>query len=410
MKKIFSLLLVCMLLFLTACNQAPQGETTGNLQNQEQTKDTERKETIVQNGSNEFIVLPSRILFDHSVTSGQLPTKYVFYYSKADGKAYVYCFDPLCDHSMGKCLGQPIDLAQYGFLKMDDILFINNRFYGATTSGNIVSFAFDGSDVKMEYTGYEPISNIRPWSSNFTAYGPYIYIRMVADESGNPHTLRFNTETKEMEDLTEKTGNYIDPYFFYNGEIYGSDSNLLWIKTDLDLKEKTSIEAPMYSSRFYGSVFFANATDSETKQSIGLHAYDMKTGELKLITHEMLGLEANPYVIVAVDENYVYFYQSKKIFVGQRESHWGLKNVYKSSDGKLYRVKHDGTECVCIYDNPEFDFDSLEAVVFENKMIIRGYYVANRNGFAEFWDSQIKIGAMGEDGKIEKFENIELVY
>ena len=79
MEKIFSLLLVCMLLFLTACNQAPQGEITGDLQNQEQTKDTERKETIVQNVSNEFIVLTSRILFDHSATSGQLPTKYVFY-------------------------------------------------------------------------------------------------------------------------------------------------------------------------------------------------------------------------------------------------------------------------------------------------------------------------------------------
>ena len=88
-----------MMLFLTSCNQTPPNETTsGNSQLQERPKDSELKDTIIRNGYSNFIDLPSRILFE---------SDYVFYYSKADGKAYVYCFDPLCDHSNGTCLANP---------------------------------------------------------------------------------------------------------------------------------------------------------------------------------------------------------------------------------------------------------------------------------------------------------------
>ena len=60
---------------------------------------------IIKNGFGDFIDTPSRILFEYIVPGKD---EYTFYYSKADGKAYVYCFDPLCDHS-GKCLANPRD-------------------------------------------------------------------------------------------------------------------------------------------------------------------------------------------------------------------------------------------------------------------------------------------------------------
>ena len=103
MKKLLSLLLACMMLFLTACNQTPPNGTTSDNSQSQETVDF--KDTIIRNGFSEFIDLPSRILFEYQVPNG---AEYTFYYSKADGKAYVYCFDPLCDHS-GKCLANPED-------------------------------------------------------------------------------------------------------------------------------------------------------------------------------------------------------------------------------------------------------------------------------------------------------------
>jgi len=419
MKKIFSLLLVCMMLFITSCNQTPPNETTtGSSQNQEKPEDGLPQDIIIKNGVSDFIDMPSRILFEYTVPEGE---QYTFYYSKVDGKAYVYCFDPLCDHSGGKCLANLMDLEHLSVFEFRNMFFIHDRFYTANQRGQIFSFAFDGSDVKTEYgknsfTVDEFNEYSLYWSPNFRVYDKYIYIPVDADENGNPRTLRFNTETKEMEDLTERSGNSISPHFFYNGKIYGRDAKLrTWIKADLDLKEMTPIEAQPTTNQFYGSVFFDCAyerIDSKTKKYLGLESYNMKTGETKIITNEMLGLEeANQCIVASVDETYIYFYQYKKVLLGERETHWGVQPISKYNEGKLYRVKHDGTECTLIYDNPNFEFNSREAVICGNQIILEGSeYSVEADGYVVCTSSGMQIGTMGEDGKIEKFKPIELVY
>lgn len=380
---------------------------------------------LIKNGTKNILETPSRIIFDGTGA----PQNYIFYYNKADGKAYVYCCEPFCDHSGEKCLANPYIAGEtLTDFELKCTFFINNRFYTATSYGQIYSFAFDGSDLKIEYgkDSYPREENKRYqniWFQNFNVYDKYIYISLRADEEGNPHTLRFNTETKEMEDLTEKTGNYVNVYFFYNGEVYGTDAQSInWFKTDLSLKEMTPIEAQPTGDKFYGSLFFEEAYDDPTdytkRKVVGLRSYDVATGEEKIFTHEMLGFEDTArYVIVGTDENYVYFYERKATFVGTYIDIWGIdkqRDHYKSNDGKLYRVRHDGTECACIYDNPssEFTFNSnlWRSIVFEDKILIQAVYIGIRNNEVIEWNNGWKIGTIGSDGKIEKFEDVELIY
>ena len=418
MKKLLSLLLACMMLFLTACNQTPPSETTtGNSQNHQKPEDS-LPQGIVRNGFGNFLDIPSRIVFEQS---GQ-----VFYYSKADGKAYVYCFDPLCDHSGGKCLANPHDNKNILEFAFWCTFFINNRFYVVTTYGQIYSMAFDGSDIRIEYGEKEYVYgefNYHLWSQNYIAYDKYIYIPTNADENEKYHLLRFNTETKEMENLTEKTGNFMNPRFFYNGEIYGrvrSQSGYGWYKADLDMKTMEPIEAQPTTNQFYGSLFFDkafdNPTDYKNRKQIGFQAYDIKTGETKIITKEMLGLEEDyRYSILCVDENYVYFkqYREEQILIGNRPpAANGRENkVYSSDTGKLYRMKHDGTECTLMYDNPNFEFKSLEAIVYGDKIIFKGQeYATGADGYLFYTFGGMLVGTMGADGKIEKLEMLEFVY
>ena len=94
-------------------------------------------------------------------------------------------------------------------------------------------------------------------------YTVNIFIFLIyADENGDPRILRFNTETKEMEDLTEKTGNCILPDFFYNGEIYGREfPRGDYYRTKLDLSEAELVDSFPVVGQFYGSIFFDNAYD-----------------------------------------------------------------------------------------------------------------------------------------------------
>ena len=133
MKKLFALFLACMMLFLTACNQTPPSETTENSQNQGNPTDT-LPQGIVKNGVSDLIDIPSRIIFQNN------NPYYTFYYSKADGKAYVYCFDPLCDHAGGKCFANPEEFYCIPAFELSNTFFINGHFYTVYIYGFIENF------------------------------------------------------------------------------------------------------------------------------------------------------------------------------------------------------------------------------------------------------------------------------
>ena len=402
MKKLLALLLALSCLFLTACNNNPADSTTGtgtmNPQAPASSNELELKDTIINHYTRHFINLPSRVIFEMRVASGEI---YNLYYNKADGNVYAYCFDPLCEHNDGSCLARP---ESFDF---DRTFFINNRFYYHTGYGQIISFSFDGTDKKIEYNTDYGIST-NPWG-HCMAFGPYIYIdqRSYASEDGIAHTLRFNIETGEMVDLTEKTGNYIYPSFFYNGMLYGYDQGVGFLKADPDLTSCEEIERIPTGSQYLGSRFFSTALD-EKNNGIGINIYDMKTGESEMITNETIGIENKPYIL-CVDENYIYFYQIESIYLGDIWFKDELRPKTKGNDGSIYRINHDGTGLVCIYEEEDFVITGFEATIAGDKFLVEGSNFIVRDNQVETWDKGVLVGTIGADGKIDELKPVEVV-
>ncbi|MBQ2989377.1 MAG: hypothetical protein IJD59_09755 [Clostridia bacterium] len=435
MKKTFALFLVFACLFLTACNQNPPvgpgtsggTDATGESVSSDKPAGSDQpqdpagsvpKDMIVCHVPNGYIDLPSRVMFEMGVASGKI---YNVYYSKADGETYPYCFDPLCDHSGGKCLAYPSSW-ELGSFYPDTTCFINDRFYLSSNSlGKIVSFHFDGTDMKIEYdAGYQrgDIPN-GPWTPNIEVYGSYIYLdqREAASEDGKKHLLRFNTETKEMEDLTEKTGNYIWPSFFYNGEMYGQDTVWNCMKASPDLTVCETAEEFRFSPFFYGSKFMYPVQD-EKYNTLGIGCYDVETGEEKMLSNEALGIpEGGVATMIAMDENYIYYVNNQKLLVGYTlHPKTGAKiSVYKYNDGKIFRANHDGTGAACIYDDPDMTYNDSQAIVFDGKnIIIHGNsYCAvegETEGLVKQCDAGYYVGTFREDGTIGEWKLIQAVY
>jgi len=304
-------------------------------------------------------------------------------------------------------------------LELNTVCFIQDRFYAvAPTLGKILSFAFDGTDKRWEYdSGYTDLQAIPngAWTPNIIAYGPYIYIdqRATTSEDGRQHLLRFNIETKEMEDLTEKTGRYVSPTFFYNDVMYGRGEKREYVKASADLTVCEEVEKYQYSSHFSGSTFISEVWDKE-KASIGFTTYDMATGESKEIPKAKLGLSEDDRVaLLSVDENYIYYYNAKEILAGyKRHPKTGDKVPVYKCDGKIYRAKHDGTDAICIYNNPEIDY-SYQATVFDGTtIIVYGSVYRPVEGEEEGIIEETKgyyVGTLREDGTIDSLDPVLVV-
>ena len=445
MKKLFTLFLALALLFLTACNTATppvvtdaNGSTVSGNQTSGSNSGTSNGTTGKPSGGNtssdddsyhwdwretmqgqfvdrpysELLELPSRVVFQASINEDGMPLTY--YYSKADGNAYVYCYDPLCDHTKYLCLGNP-KMVHTGWY-FSSTVFINNRFYLLDVYGKIYSFSFDGTDRKLEYdAGYLAYKKV--WSSSAIAYGPYIYINSTADEK--KHTLRFNVETKKMEDLTEKTGNYIYPHFFYNGVIYGHGDNSVIVdafyKADLDLQSVEHIENIAFEQNI-GSMILGIPTKQresieEWPEKMGISFYDIETGEQRLVSPEDLGLDYYPHFFAATDE-YFYFYNPTPIYLGTAIFNLNGKEVerkiQKMNDGKIYRMNKDGTNIVCVYDNSEYELDG-NVVIYDDKIVMQGRYMKVENKVQTIWGGAIQVATINPDGTIGEFVEVEVL-
>lgn len=447
MKKWIVVLFILSIVLLTSCNhnisetstsanKTEQTESTSALQTTETTQNSAIQETtttettsakaeipempkgyqipaelqdkIVKTGNLTFIELPSRILFSHYLNDGKWigdyydieGGQYLSYYSKADGEVYINCFDPLCEHS---------DCSAVTGIS-DNTFFIDNRFYEIYPFGQIVSYYFDGTDKRVDldlgfvYQKGKPM----PWGSGTFAYDQYIFIEQMM-ENEEKHSMRYDTKTKTIEDLTEKNGNFIEVLFAYNGELYGWSADGRFIKTDLEVSyvEETEYvyEGALYNL-IYDNYFIGVARGENTNEGYssytGILTYDMKSGKKTLISNEILGKEVS--AVVYADENYYYFLADDPIYLGKSRSD---NDMYNNYGGKIYRVNRDGTNCICIYDNIGMTFNSM--IIYEDTVIVSASEIGVHGGVAQTWADGVYIGTIKDDGTIDKLEWVEVI-
>ena len=441
MKKIIATLLMLSILCLTACNNntvetststnnteqtesTEYYQTTENMQTSETTASSETttkseqpkenqgyqvpnelKDKIIPYGDHQrFIELPSRILYTHRLAEDKLmgnrysvmSNSYLCYYSKADKENYVYCFDPLCDHK---------DCSASAVL-VSTTTYCNGRFYAINLKGGH-SFAFDGTEKKkLDFS--ENFGGYTFW--NIDSYDIYVYIRSVAP-TGEPHLLQLNTETDEIVNLTEKTGKNIGIAFFYNGKIYGSCDGKQ-IRCDLSFENIEEYERPFLQYDLIEGNMFINAetenlleNDRYVTHYYGINTYHFETGEETLIPTDVIGHEVSE--ILYADKNYFYFTANEPVLIGKSPIS-PENDYYNYSGGKLYRVNRDGTNCICIYEDPNIEFLG-PAVIYEDTILLYARECGVVGGNAQYWNESIYIGTIDKNGMIESLEWVEVV-
>ena len=429
MKKLLSIFLICSILCLTACNNntvdtststsnTEQTETTSVAQTientqtsettatEETTSVTETKPSVTFGKNERFTEMDSRILFTRKNKGNWVGNKYITtgsdrlaYYSKADGDAYIFCFDPLCDHK-SNCISLPGTLDHMVFC--DD----NNRFY-IPRIREIISFSFDGSDRKsVQLNGIEDgVIYEQLWS-----YNEYIFIDALMPD-GEHHLLRYETDSHITRDLTEETGLYITPHYFYDGMIYSTyfhideenieNSDIIYCKTDLTLQNLEEIGE------------YPTGTIAEGQSLISIYdgkikIYNFETDAYTIVPIEMPNVEAK--LLAFADENYLYFFDNSVPEIGTTINSRGEEvPLYNEYGGKLWRVKRDGTDLKCIYDNINFAFNN-DIYIFEDTILVYGSQVGVRDdGYAYSWANGIYIGTIDENGMIESLEWLEII-
>ncbi len=350
----------------------------------------------------QYIEARSRIVFNHSSEGRLVGDSYMsgdnfglYYYSKVDGESYIYCFDPLCNHS--NCVAKRFS--------MSTLHYCNDRFYSIDDE-KIYSFAFDGSDLRLEWDLAEHTEiKVGKWS-NMLAYDRYIFLVSTLT-NGDRHILRYNTTTQTMMDLTQETGNYIHYEFIYNGELYGKKADYSgYVKSDWNLSNiqpVSSAIADIFAGGFSvqltseGSfIGVLNEKNTSGKNvSFGIQSFDMITGQKILITNADLGHEVSS--VIYADNMYFYFLAKEPVVVGESKSGMSISNSY---GGKIYRVKRDGTDCRCIYDQSKMKFYAKGIIVYDNDVILYASKYSIVNGSVLSISEGYYIGHFDHNGNI----------
>ncbi len=300
MKKLIALLIVISTLLLVSCGTEPvvtTDETT-----------TANSEITVGIYAASFrhpaIEMKSRVLL-----AGQ--TGKLYYYSKADGESYPFCFNPLCQHTyQERC---PSILFNHQYASQSQVYYnkFDNRVYAARGQ-QIYSMSFDASDVrlecslgergKIEYSGFYASTDI----TELKAYENYLFFMYNNEITGKTQIYRYDMNKRSLKEMTSATDEWVEWFMIANGYIY--------------VKSLNGDDSTGYTENYYTTDYdFENIhyvdTDIEPKVYDGEYFYIIKNGEMiafnpiteeKKIIQTTIDSDAQP-LILAVQDGCAYY-------------------------------------------------------------------------------------------------------
>lgn len=289
MKRIISILLALSTLLLVSCG-APR-------------KVENKAAPFASATYHRVIEAPSRVL---------LADAKLYYYSKADGESYPFCFNPLCQHTFNENCPSVLFGGSKSVTGQMVYCDETGRFFFARGQ-KIYSMSFDASDIKLECSlGEDGDVSQKMYDKNLIksmrSYGRYVYFMFTNAETGHAQILRLDSKTSKLKEMTSGETEWVIAYEIADGYVYfkitTSDNLMNYYTADLDFNNKKVISDPVYPSDalvigLYDGKWFYERTPK------GLVKFDPLTEEKVLVSGDPEFLKFAQ--ILAVNERGVYF-------------------------------------------------------------------------------------------------------
>lgn len=339
MKKIISIVLcITVMLFICSCAQTSPQHGIQNVL------------TIGYPASSAFAEATTRILYYGGAV--------LRYYNKIEHDTGVFCFDPLCKHSgYQECIA-------YKFMEADGVVqpieycAFNNRFY-ALRGEKLCSFAFDGSDLKIDYSFGEmgDFDNMLYMSGGVVSLsisGKYVFLLAPNNESGRQGLMRYDVTSGKMEKLFFDEEKQIVSYLIHQDTIYivlSGNQGAGFYRTDLNFENIHLISdtalLELNEGVFDGTAFYFYMDNSFVRFIPETDTFE-----------KIIDLDTNDHSILAITDEYIYYTKREAVSIGFQVTEDWTEEVYNYRS-KIYCLDKISGDITIALDDLTCETESL---------------------------------------------------
>ena len=317
----------------------------------------------------------SKVILMNYLSGGTNDIKAVYYYSKADGEFYPFCFDPFCDHNnynaqtqtyTPKCIGAILRDPFFSKWDLSSLVYLNSRLY-FPYMGGLYSCSEFATDMKEEvilekYSSFADYRDgrggVNPVITSLTSDGDSLYFCHTTPE-GKQEWLKYTPSNKKItniSDLADRAGKEMKTEFsiykigdsrvYMIGYVWSDDGTTKTVAgnyvADTEFKSVENLDDVSYKNHIFKTnegYVSREKIGSESVAEMHSLVYRKFSGEtIKLIddSSETLG---NWIGYLYMTDRYIYFTKGASDFLGY--SYFSpvgrYDEVSSNTDGKIYR-------------------------------------------------------------------------